>query len=221
MQSRSGFDPQPQVDAGHYRSSYASGERWSSYWCQIEEALNLDGDRLLEIGVGDGVVANYLGKVLGKQLTTLDIDSELAPDVIADIVHMPFQDDEFDVAMACEVLEHMPLDRVNKALVEMRRVARTSVISVPDQSRYFFQGLLYYGPRPKRKRIFNLDISRLFSRPPEFGTKVPLHKEHYWELNRGSMRVSDLISMMEHAGWHVEDHYRNRDCPYHHFFVLS
>ncbi len=54
------------------------------------------------------------------------------PDVQADLTRLPFRDASFDVAVACDVLEHIPDDRV--AMAEVRRVlARNGVaiITVP------------------------------------------------------------------------------------------
>ena len=57
---------------------------------------------------------------------------QLAGEVIkGDIQALPFKDDEFDVAVMMEVLEHLP-DPV-RALEEAARVAKTIIITVPNE----------------------------------------------------------------------------------------
>lgn len=54
--------------------------------------------------------------------TTLDIDPARKPDVVADIVSMPFADDHFDAIVCSEVFEHLP-DPV-AAATELQRVLK-------------------------------------------------------------------------------------------------
>jgi ubiquinone/menaquinone biosynthesis C-methylase UbiE len=97
--------------------------------------------RALEVGCGEGVIADRLHRRFGE-VVALDLpDAGLRADwrnypgpryLHADAHQLPFADDQFDVVVAAEVLEHLP-DPV-KGLREMARVGRRHlVLSVPRE----------------------------------------------------------------------------------------
>jgi ubiquinone/menaquinone biosynthesis C-methylase UbiE len=47
-------------------------------------------------------------KEQGIELITVDIDANLNPDIVASIDKLPFLDNTFEVAIACQILEHIP-----------------------------------------------------------------------------------------------------------------
>lgn len=100
----------------------------------------VDPTRVLEIGVGEGIVTSRLierfpaASVLGLDLP----DEGLAADwgerglscIFGDATTLPFPDDAFDLVMAIEVFEHLP--DPDAALAELARVCSGSLIaSVP------------------------------------------------------------------------------------------
>lgn len=96
--------------------------------------------RILEVGVGEGVVSARLGERFGSaSIVGLDLpDDELAAQwraeglatMFGDVAALPFADDTFDLVVAIEVFEHFT-DPV-AALDEVARVcAGTLVASVP------------------------------------------------------------------------------------------
>ena len=109
-----------QVDKNHYlRDSYDSKYRFISYWYQINEILNLNSNNTLEIGIGSGFVAKYLIEK-GINITTLDFDRNLEPDVAGNILSIPFKKGSFDVICCYEVLEHLPYENFRKRSEERR-----------------------------------------------------------------------------------------------------
>ena len=125
------LDALVQVPTTHYMDGYDTLERFQSYWHQLQQATALGG-RVVEIGIGNGTVSAIL-RLRGLEVVTVDLDSNLRPDVVADIRDLPFETGSFDGALACEVLEHLPWDDLPKALGELRRVARKwTVVSVPS-----------------------------------------------------------------------------------------
>jgi 2-polyprenyl-3-methyl-5-hydroxy-6-metoxy-1,4-benzoquinol methylase len=97
--------------------------------------------RALEVGCGEGVIADKLQRRFGE-VVALDLpDAGLRADwrgydgprfLHASAHELPFDDDQFDVVVAAEVLEHLP-DPV-KGLNEMARVGRRHlVLSVPRE----------------------------------------------------------------------------------------
>ena len=120
-----------QVPAQHYEHGYDSAERYLHYWHQIAEAA-AQGGRILEIGIGGGAVTALL-RARALEVTTVDFDRALSPDVVADIRSLPIDDDAFDGVVACEILEHIPWQDVARGLAELRRVSmRWILVSVPS-----------------------------------------------------------------------------------------
>ncbi len=97
---------------------------------------------ILEVGVGEGEVTERVAsRWPGAHIVGLDLpDPELASHwagrgfapLFGDIGRLPFRDDQFDLVLAIEVLEHVPFPEL--ALAEIARVARRHVVvSVPRE----------------------------------------------------------------------------------------
>jgi SAM-dependent methyltransferase len=139
---------EPQIDASIYRSrAYLTKERICSFWYQFDEVLALEPTRVLEVGPGPGMVTRWL-RDAGIEVTTLDFDEAVEPDVVGSVTKIPLDDDAVDVALCAQVLEHMPWQDAAVALREMARVSRTGVVlTVPNLLP--FAGVaapLYFGP---------------------------------------------------------------------------
>jgi len=120
----------------YFTPRYCSPKRLASYGHQLQEVSRLKPESVLEIGIGNGIVAGLM-KSCGYAVTTLDHDASLGPDVVASVTSVPLEDDVVDVVLCCEVLEHLPYEQVSMALSEIRRVSsKFAVLSVPDRGRY-------------------------------------------------------------------------------------
>ena len=96
---------------------------------------------MLEIGVGNKLVSDYLKKI-GLRVTTCDFDISLKPDVVADVSNLPFKESSFDLVLCAQLLEHLPFGKFSKALREIRRVCKKSaIITLP----HFSITNLYFG----------------------------------------------------------------------------
>lgn len=207
------FVPQPQVDSAHYSSGYDHRGRWSSYWLQIQHAAVHSTTPILEIGIGSGIVTSYLRTAYGASVTTVDIDRALEPDFVADITSLPFEAGQFGCVIACEVLEHVPFEQAQTALVELRRVSRHAVISVPNANRYYAQIFGMLGTR--RARLISMSFAKWCR------LETSQNEQHFWELERPGFPVSKFLDAITNAGWNARTHFRNPDHPYHHFFILD
>jgi len=102
-------------------------------------------DSVLDVGCGEGVLTHQWATQLGeKRIVGIDLDDEklqaewatrqrpnLEYRTLA-AEHMPFADNEFDLACAIEVLEHVP--DPEHTIAEMARVARRHLlVSVPRE----------------------------------------------------------------------------------------
>lgn len=202
-----------QVDKKHYSfHKYCDEERFDSYWYQLHEILKTEPRSVLEIGVGDKVVENYLENNTDIEYTGVDIASDLSPDVIADVTKLPFADGSFDTVCAFEVLEHLPFDRFLFALEEMRRVAmKRVIISLPHWGRHFSVEIrLPFFKKIRWQHKFNFwPIKHIFA------------GEHYWEIGKDGYSLESIKKTILTTGLMVLEDYIAFNSPYHHFFVLE
>lgn len=194
----------------YFYTNYDDEKRWMSYFYQVKEVLAFKPESVLIIGKGNGLIAQYL-KLNGTKVITLDIDASVKPDVIASVIKMPFEDNEFDIALCAQVLEHLPYSDFEKSLLEIRRVVRSgAVISLP-----------HFGPA----------IRFLFKFPflPEikFMIKVPypkVHKfkgEHYWEMGKRGFSAGKIKKYLKKSGLILTRNFMVFENPLHHFFILK
>ena len=190
-------------------SKYNHRSRWMSYWHQIDEVLRLKPDSVLEIGIGDKTVVNFL-KSQGVNITTLDINKDLKPDVIGSVLTMPFQDSSFNVVLCAEVLEHLPFEKFEEGLKELKRVSRKNlVLSLP----HFGRSLKFSFKIPliKEKRI----ACRL-----AFPIKHVFNGEHYWEIGKKGY-PPDKIRKIIKKYFQIKKEFIPFENQYHHFFILE
>jgi predicted SAM-dependent methyltransferase len=184
-----------------------------SVWYQIDEVQSLGFRKILEIGPGPGVFSLVL-RSMGLDVTTVDIDPALEPDIRGSLTRIPVRDRAFDVACAFQALEHLPFDESLEAMREMRRVARHFiVISLPDAKTlwpYSFHvpkvgEMKFFVPRPRFKKANH-----------EFDG------QHYWEINKRGYDLKRIARSLEDcAGAKITKTYRVHEYPYHRFFVFS
>ena len=191
---------------------YCDQDRWSSYWHQIDEILKHNPENVLEVGVGDKVVASYLKNNTNIKYTSLDIASDLNPDIAGSIDGMLLSDSSFDCVCAFEVLEHLPFQKFKKSLSELRRVSsKNALISLPHWGRHFSIDIrLPYLKRLKCKYKLNL-----------FPIKHKFDGQHCWEIGKSGYALSRIKREIKSAGFKIVKDYIVFDSPYHHFFVLE
>ena len=202
-----------QVEPEHYfNPSYDSKERFISYWHQINELIQLRPSSILEIGIGNGFVSNYL-RQRGYAVITLDIEPRLGPDVVGSVVNIPFADRSFDVVACFEVLEHLPYKQFTTSLREIHRVSKKyAVLSLPDATLVYRLYILVPKIGELRKLI---RLPRL---------KTPTHVfdgQHYWEIGKAGYNIQRVMKDIEKAGFTLIKTYRIFEVPYHRFFVLK
>lgn len=189
-------------------SKYESAGRWASYFTQVDEVLKFKPQTCLEIGVGNGIVTQALKKN-GIEVTTLDPDKALEPDIVGSVESIPCADDAFDVVLCAEVLEHLPYAKLEPCLKEMARVSKFgAVISVPHWGRNL--RLIIDVPFVKVQKVWRI---------PFFNSVLPTGGEHFWELGRKGVNTEEVRSAMA-KHFKVEKDWLLAWMPYHHFFRL-
>lgn len=203
---------QEQVSKSHYEGkAYRSQERWNSYWHQLALVRGTKPQNVLEVGVGESVVARELAAT-GISVTTVDIAEDLHPDVVGSITALPFLDKSFDAVLAAEVLEHIRFEDVPQALRELSRVARHSVIiSIPHPG-YVFSLI---GKFPLLRRF-----SFLY-KIPFFWETHRFNGEHYWELGKSTFSLRVFTQHAKKAGLTLRLSRSYADDPVHRFFLFE
>ena len=201
-----------QVDKSHYEGqAYRSGERWISYYHQMALVRCAKPKDVLEVGVGEGIVARELRNT-GVAVTTVDIAEDLKPDVLGSVTALPFADKSFDVVLAAEILEHITYEDIPQALREIARVAKThAVISVPHPG-YVFSVSYKVPLLPK------ID---LLAQIPFFWKTHVFNGEHYWELGKKTFPISRFVGDAQAAGLTLEKIEKYTDDPGHRFFLFK
>jgi SAM-dependent methyltransferase len=136
----------PDVPTGNTYDKYASTNpieqrMMRGFFTALDDHLaDLAPRRILEIGVGEGVVTRHvIERFPHASVVGLDLpDAELAANwhdvdldgVFGDAGRLPFPDDTFDLVLAIEVFEHLPAP--DAAMAELARVGADALIaSVP------------------------------------------------------------------------------------------
>ena len=201
--------------AEHYREGYVSAGRIFSFAHQTAAALAFKPGTLLEVGVGTGMVAAML-RTAGVRVSTLDIQPELKPDLLGSILDIPAAAGRFNVALCCQVLEHLPFEQFSPALRELRRVTTSGlVVSLPDVTRLIY--LAYNLPKIGR-RSFTWPCPRL--RDPAMPASRMEKMGHFWEIGFRGYPLKRVMNSMVAAGWTVERTWRVPENPWHRFFRL-
>jgi ubiquinone/menaquinone biosynthesis C-methylase UbiE len=199
----------------HYAASYVMGGRLFSYAHQINAVLEYQPHNVIEIGPGPGVVTAAL-RALEVSVVTVDVQSELSPDVVASVTHLPFEDNSFDVAMCCQVLEHLPFEQFSKACEELCRVTRHAVvISLPDRRKhYWIQFKL-----PRLHKRLQTSITKRIGKQEQL--RAYERSGHYWEIGFPNYSFKTVLSSIESHGRKVKKHWHVPELPWHHFFEIT
>lgn len=200
-----------QVDKSTYAfDRYTKIDRWSSYFYQIREIVSRRPHSVLEVGVGDGIVRDYLRSHTGISYKSLDVAADLTPDIVGSISAIPLPDNTVDMVCAFEVLEHLSFDQFEMSVFELFRVSkRHVVVSLP-----------HFGPPVLVDFKFPL-LPRV-----KVALKIPVplrhifNGQHYWELGKRGYPVSRIRNILKKYG-RLESEFVPFENQYHHFFILT
>lgn len=205
-----------QVSKEHYFKQYDDTKRFISYYYQIDSVLKTKPEKVLEIGIGNKTVSDYLKKIK-IDVTTCDFAKDLEPDVLADVRNLPFKDNSFDTVMICEVLEHLPFEDFEKALSELHRVTKNKVIlSIPYSCAYF--EMIVNVSIPFFRKLIPFSV-----RLPYFFRKIEINEknqEHYWEMGRKNYSKRKIRGILKKY-FNLEKEFQPILNSYHYFFQLN
>ncbi|KKM15415.1 hypothetical protein LCGC14_1696330 [marine sediment metagenome] len=225
----------------NYKNSRISFKGLQSYLMQIYLTINLKVVNVLEIGKGDGFVSSILNQYCN--LTTLDFMREYNPDILMNITKLKqldtIKNNVFDLILICEVLEHIPYEKIDGILQILRKKTKEYlIISVPNQCAYFnltffYHGLNRLGFNVLKKIISTFSnkigniISKLYyrfrSKYKKFifqGYYIDEYTHHYWELGVDKYSIKIFKNLLNKYFTIIREG-RLRENPWHHFFILK
>ncbi|QVL49809.1 MAG: methyltransferase domain-containing protein [Thiocapsa sp.] len=184
-------------------------QHWEFYWFQqkLMEGLsrNEKDESILEIGVGSGFAANYC-RSKGFHVSTLDIDPEKKPDIVANAVDFDFQE-KYDHLMAFEIMEHMPYQEFEKIVRKIPLfIKRYAFISLPRNEISLFN----FNLKIPRLPVLNWDWRILSGK---IRTEA-----HHWELDHGNTTTERVESLFDDVGLKIEKQLAHR---YIRFYALQ
>ena len=198
-----------------YCNEYDSIAGFISYFYQIDLVKKLGVNKVLEVGIGNKTVSNYL-KLSGFDVTTCDNNESLEPDVVGDIRKLPFEDESFEVIMAYEVLEHLPWNDIPETIDELFRVtSKYVVISLPFTSLYFEAAIKF----PMYNKILKKHCLDLFVRLP-LAIFTGRSVRHKWEIGLKGYPLRKIRIELKRK-FRILKEVRPVLQPKHYFFVLQ
>jgi len=192
-----------------------SYQQWNSYFWQLFFISNLQPESILEVGVGDKIVADIIKK-LGYDIKTCDISPKLNPDYVADVRSLPFEKESFDMVACFEILEHIGYDHFTEVLKSLHTITRKHVILSLPQIRKYFSFKCHIPWMRKNKYLIIFDDFPRYPQPSK-----PAGREHFWEIGVQGFPLSKIIRDIEQSGFNI---LINKSIPeniYHRFFVLE
>jgi SAM-dependent methyltransferase len=142
-------------------------DRQRTMWLYLQRKTNIlvDDLRVLHFAP-ERIFEEWLRPRANLDYVSTDL-SRARADVKADITHLPFPDDSFDVILCSHVLEHVPDDR--RAMRELFRVLRPSgwaLVLVPmDSSRAeTFEDRTIVAPADRERHFGQADHVRVYGR---------------------------------------------------------
>ena len=109
------------------------------------EGLIKPGDRVLDIGLGNGIVAKHVKdhfKTYVEGLDVVDYNETEIKNTIYDGLHLPFKDNSFDCILILQTLHHCT-DQI-QVLREAKRVAKHHIIIIEDVYGNKFEKLMTF-----------------------------------------------------------------------------
>lgn len=201
-----------QVDVDSYRRHYMTLPRMITHWHQADAVslVTQGGSKVLEIGPGAGHTT-WLLRNWGMDVTTLDFDKSVNPDIVGDVTKMPCENNSFECVLAAEVLEHIPFNEFGKALSELRRICYGNVIITLPAPFAGISALLNFS---------GLNTKGFYLGLPYWVT----HKfdgQHYWELGKRGYSLWRIRRLIRRQGFRIVREFRPAPSLYCYFFVLA
>jgi glycosyltransferase involved in cell wall biosynthesis/SAM-dependent methyltransferase len=164
-----------------------------------------DVGSILDLGCGNGYIANALASrctVIGVDISAAALRNLMVPGCLASAAQLPFADHAFDLAIASEVIEHLPPGEFDAALSEIQRVARRYILTSVPFAEDLAAGRRYSAEvgalRHVNDHMRAFDLPAIMSLYPEFELDSVVFTGVEWL--RESQPVEAFIALMNELG---------------------
>jgi len=208
------FNPEIQVQKWHYFSTKPMPKwPWINKMHQINDILATNPQTVLNIWVWDGIIDHYLRNVW-LNITTMDIDPNLNPDVVGWLPDMPEQitNQKFDTILCAHVLEHLPFENFEKCIQNFSKISKYVVLQLPPS---VFQIRFGLAMKP-----FLFDWTFAINLPLLFWKEYKFNWQHYWQLCRKNHPMSEVKKIIKKY-FDIQKAYQCPDYHYSYNFILK
>ena len=200
--------------ARYFTDDYFSHSQFISFAEQVRLVHSLNRKRILEIGIGNGIVSEYLKKA-GLDVTTFDINPNLKPDIVGNVAHLDEfgLNRQFDIVLCAEVLEHTPFSDFHNIIQMISKITNEyAIITIPRARKTLFEFQLGI----KLPKIPYVHKHIIISFP-----KSHIANTHHWELD--SSKQTSLTSLTNIMNMHFTliDSNSFRFRSRHYYFILK
>jgi hypothetical protein len=112
--------------------------------------------------------------------------------------------------LCAEVLEHLPFEKFEKCLQELRRVSK----------KYVVLSLPHFGPPIKLSFKVPLFKEIKMALKIPFPTKHKFNDEHYWEIGKQGYPASKIRKILKKY-FKIKKEFIPFENQYHHFYILE
>jgi hypothetical protein len=182
-------------------------------WSTIEQLRHVaafEPTRVLEIGVGNGFVAQIL-RSMDIEVTTFDINAQLRPDIVGDVTQVGdhVAPGEYDLVSCCEVLEHLPFDHFEPTIATFAALSPRLFLTIPSAARHVGMAGLIRLP---------LIGDRWFGAWLGLGRRRKLARAHFWEVGSENETSARAVTAALRRHYRRVESGQFRLNPYHLYF---
>lgn len=205
---------------------YVSKERMVTYWHQADEILRIRPDRILEIGIGNRIVAGIIG-AFGITTTTADINPALNPDVVTPIAELDrrFEPAAFPFVLCARVLQHLPFEQFEPSLRQLHHVtAKHLLLTLPVETLRVYIRLRITGRSARTFSIpFPLFVKRLLQGKRTTSDRAgdDARTQNFWKINQSRRTAMPLVKTIISRYFTIERAYQVPEDMSHAFFLLT
>lgn len=177
--------------ADYFNEAYFDIRQLMAQMMQIKLIYSMKPKSMFEIGIGNGLTSSFI-RSSGIEVLTADINPNLGPDICCPISEVPdkLAGRKFDVVVCCEVLEHMPLEELDRNIEILSAIGNRLFLTLPEYTQSFGLSGVFKLPRvPAKDFFFHLFVRKRIDLK---GT------EHFWEVgSEGSSKRNAIVERLK------------------------
>lgn len=203
--------------------------RLYAYGVQIKEILNyllennIKEARILNVGTGMQFIKGYFKNInklcedVNVDIVELDYDSDLGPDIVADLREGIPLEENFDIIICCQVLQYVSYEYFKNILKEFKRVCKNNglvILSMANSGYYLY--VKSHLPVLAKELFFKFN----WLLPKMHKKAIADWGKGYWEINRKGYPLKNIKKEIEQH-FTIRRSFRLEKYKYHHFFILE